>query len=134
MQALVAVLALLLLGGITLAVARLTTGDEDAESSPEAPVTTVASAASPTVSTEQAVLEAYRRAGQAFEEASTKADPAISLLRCRRPEKPSGRPRPFVAGLRSNGLVIRGTTDLQDLRVLAIDEANATVRARVRCF
>ena len=125
------VLGLLLVAAVTLALVRLTAdGSGDSESSRQAPVTTGATATPTSANANQAVLEAYRRSGQAFEEASSKADPNTPSLALYRTGEALQQARAGIAGLRANGLVVRGTADLQDLRVVAVDGAIATVRAR----
>ena len=128
-QVVALVLALLLIVGVTLVVARLAT-DGEGEARTEAPRPTAAPATSISVSHEQAVLDAYNRSKAAVIEAANRADPRTPSLLASFSDDALREWTAFLNGLRANGLVGRGTIDIQDARVVSIGGNSATVRAR----
>ena len=131
-QALWIVLGILILLGVALVVVRLATDREEdsGATATKARPTSAAPATSITLSPEQVVLDAYHRADRAFEEASSRADPSTPSLADSTTGDALVEAKAFIAGLRANGLVARGPTDFQEVRVVSLDGATATVRAR----
>lgn len=124
-----AVLGVVLAAGLVLAFLRLTDGDGDKASLSEAPAPTSTPATPTTANPDQAVLDAYYRSEKASLEAGSTADPASPALLAAYTGEALREARAGVAGLRANGLVVKGTYETADARVLSISGTTATVRA-----
>lgn len=82
----------------------------------------------PRAELEQVVLEAYRKATDAFNDATEVADPDLPSLAATTTGEALTEARRFIAGLRANGLVARGTLEVQPT-VLSVGGNTAVVRA-----
>ena len=123
-------LVLVLGGGVTLVA--LTGGDEKEEPVVPAPSSTVAPAPPPSVQdplepTRAAVVTSWRGYWTAVQESSSRADPDWPALSEYMTGRALTEAQLYLTGLQRNGLTERGTLELRNPRVVALDATTATI-------